>query len=112
MNKVVLIGRLTKDAQLKFISGSGKAVATFTLAVDRRFAGKEGSKDADFIPCVIWGKQAENTANFTSKGKLVSVSGSIRTRNYEKKEGGKAYVTEVVCDEIKFLEWNSAEEDV
>ena len=107
MNKVVLVGRLTKDAELKYTQSDGKAVASFTLAVDRRFGSKDGNKEADFIPCVIWGKQAENTANFTGKGKLVSVSGAIRVRSYDKKDGGgKVYVTEVVCDEIKFLEWN------
>jgi len=102
MNKVVLIGRLTKDPEFKFTQGNGTAVCTFTLAVDRRFK-KEGQQEADFIPIVVWGKQAENTANYMSKGSLLAVSGRIQTRNYDNKEGKKVYITEVVADEVKFL---------
>ena len=103
MNKVVLIGRMTKDPDLKFAPGNGTAVCTLTLAVDRRFK-KEGQQDADFIPIVIWGKIAENTANYTQKGSLIGVSGRIQTRNYDAKDGTKRYVTEVVADEIQFLD--------
>ncbi len=106
MNKVVLIGRLTKDPELKFTPGTGTAVATFTLAVDRRFS-KEKEKEADFIPIVVWGKQAESTANYMSKGKLMGVSGRIQARNYDAKDGTKRYVTEVVADEVQFLEWGN-----
>ena len=106
MNKVVLIGRLTKDPELKFTPGTGTAVATFTLAVDRRFS-KEKEKEADFIPVVVWGKQAESTANYMSKGKLMGVSGRIQVRNYDAKDGTKRYVTEVVADEVQFLEWGN-----
>ena len=109
MNKVVLIGRLTKDPELKFTAGTGTAVATFTLAVDRRFK-KEGQPSADFLPVVVWGKTAENTANYMSKGRLISVAGRIETRSYEAKDGSKRYVTEIVADEVKFL--SSASEDV
>lgn len=105
MNKVILIGRLTKDPDLKFIPGSGTATCNFTLAVDRRFK-KEGQQEADFIPIVVWGKQAENTANYMSKGGLLAISGRIQTRNYDAKDGTKRYVTEVVADEVQFLEWN------
>lgn len=101
MNKVTLIGRLTKDPELKFTPREGKAVATFTLAVDRR--GKDGKKEADFIPIVVWGKQAENTANYTAKGSLVGVAGRIQTRSYDAKDGGKRYITEVVAEEVQFL---------
>lgn len=104
MNKVVLIGRLTKDPELKFTPGNGTAVATFTLAVDRRFS-KDGQREADFIPIVVWGKQAESTANYMSKGKLMGVSGRIQTRSYEAKDGTRRYVTEVIAEEVKFLEW-------
>lgn len=104
MNKVVLIGRLTKDPELKFTPGSGTAVATFTLAIDRRFS-KDGNREADFIPVVVWGKQAESTANYMSKGKLMGVSGRIQTRSYEAKDGTRRYITEVVADEVQFLEW-------
>lgn len=103
MNKVVLIGRLTKDPELKFTPGTGTAVATFTLAVDRRFK-KEGQQSADFIPVVVWGKVAENTSNYMKKGSQLSVAGRIETRSYEAKDGGKRYVTEVVAEEVKFLE--------
>jgi len=104
INKVVLIGRLTADPNLKFTKG-GTAVTTFTLAVDRRFK-KEGQPEADFIPIVVWGKQAESTANYVTKGKLVAVSGRIQTRSYEAKDGTRRYITEVVCEEIQFLEWS------
>ncbi|HBL06451.1 MAG TPA: single-stranded DNA-binding protein [Clostridium sp.] len=109
MNKVVLIGRMTKDPQLKFTPGTGTAVATFTMAVNRRFK-KEGQPDADFIPVVVWGKQAESTANYMSKGKLLSVAGRIETRSYEAKDGGRRYVTEVVADEVSFLEYGNKNE--
>jgi single-strand DNA-binding protein len=103
MNKVVLIGRLTKDPELKFTPGNGTAVATLTLAVDRRFK-KEGEQSADFVPIVIWGKQAEATANYMSKGRLMGVSGRIQTRSYDAKDGTKRYVTEVVAEEVQFLD--------
>lgn len=106
MNKVVLIGRLTKDPELKFTPGTGTAVATFTLAVDRRFS-KDGQREADFIPVVVWGKQAESTANYMSKGKLMGVSGRIQTRSYDAKDGTKRYITEVVAEEVQFLEWGA-----
>jgi len=104
MNKVVLIGRLTKDPELKFTANTGTATARFTLAVNRRFK-KEDQPEADFIPVVVWGKQAESTANYMRKGKLLSVAGRIETRSYEAKDGGRRYVTEVVADEVSFLEW-------
>jgi single-strand DNA-binding protein len=106
MNKVVLIGRMTKDPELKFTPGTGTAVTTFTMAVNRRFK-KEGQPEADFIPVVVWGKQAESTANYMSKGKLLSVAGRIETRSYEAKDGGRRYVTEVVADEVSFLEYGN-----
>ena len=104
MNKVVLIGRLTKDPELRFIPGTGMAVSTFTIAIDRRKANKDGKKEADFIPIVVWGKQGENVANYMSKGRLIGISGRIQTRNYEGKDGIRRYVTEIVADEVKFLE--------
>lgn len=109
MNKIVLVGRLTKDAELKFTPGAGTAVATFTIAVDRRFS-KDNQKETDFIPVVVWGKQAESTANYTCKGKLIGVSGRMQVRNYDAKDGTKRYVTEVVADEVQFLEWANAGE--
>lgn len=106
MNKVVLIGRLTKDPELKFTPGSGTAVTTFSIAVDRRFK-KEGQQEADFIPIVVWGKQAESTANYMTKGKLIGISGRIETRSYDAKDGTKRYVTEIVAEEVQFLEWGN-----
>lgn len=108
MNKVVLIGRLTADPELKFTPGNGTAVATFKLAIDRRFS-KDGNKEADFIPVVVWGKQAEATANYMSKGKLMGIAGRIQTRSYEAKDGTRKYITEVVAEEVQFLEWGNRE---
>lgn len=104
MNKTVLIGRLVANPELKFLPNGGTAVCTFTIAVDRRFKKEDGSKEADFIPVVVWGKPAENTANYMSKGRLIGISGRIQTRNYEAKDGTKRYVTEVVADEVQFLD--------
>lgn len=105
MNKITIIGRITKDLELKYTPGAGTAVLSLTLAVDRAYS-KDGKKEADFIPVVIWGKQAESTAQYMGKGKLMAVSGRIQTRSYDVKDGGgKRYVTEVVAEEVKFLEW-------
>lgn len=108
MNRVVLIGRLTKDPELRFTPGNGTAVTTLTLAVDR-YNPKAAQKEADFVPVVVWGKQAEATANYMNKGKLMGVSGRIQTRSYEAKDGTRRYVTEVVADEVQFLEWGNKE---
>lgn len=105
MNKVILIGRLTKDPELRFSPGTGTAVSTITLAVDRRTPNKNGEREADFIQVVIWGKNAENTANYMGKGRLMGVSGRIQTRFYEGKDGNKRYITEVIAEEIQFLDW-------
>lgn len=106
LNRVVLIGRLTKDPELQFLPGNGTAVTKFTLAIDRRFS-KDGQKEADYIPIVVWRKQAESAANYLTKGKLTGVAGRIQTRNYEAKDGTKRYVTEVIADEVQFLEWGN-----
>ena len=106
MNRVNLIGRLTKDPELRFTPGTGMAVSTFTVAVDRR-ANKDGKKEADFIPIVVWGKQGENVANYMSKGRLIGISGRIQTRNYEGKDGIRRYVTEIVADEVQFLDYKN-----
>ena len=97
MNKVVIIGRLTKDPELKYTPGNGTAVTTLTLAVDN-YNSKSGEKGADFIPVVIWGKQAENTAQYMVKGNQIAISGRISTRSYDAKDGSKRYVTELVAD--------------
>ena len=105
MNKVVLIGRLTKDPELRYTPGSNAAVTSLTLAVDR-YNPKTGQNEADFIPVVIWGKQAESTANYMHKGGQVAISGRIQTRSYDAKDGSKRYVTEVIADQfggVQFL---------
>ena len=102
MNKVVLIGRLTKDLELRYTPGTGMAVTTVTLAIDR-FNASTKQREADFISVVIWGKQAENTANYMSKGSQMAISGRIQTRSYDAKDGTKRYITEVVAQEVSFL---------
>ena len=107
MNNVVLIGRLTKDPELRYIPESQNAVATFTLAVDRAFS-KE--KRADFIKITVFGKQAENCERFLTKGKLCGVQGRIQTGSYKNKEGATVYTTDVVADRVEFLEWGDKPE--
>lgn len=102
MNKVVLIGRLTKEPELRYTPGTGTAVSTVTLAVDR-YNSKTQQREADFIPVVVYGKRAESLANNLGKGSPVAVSGRIQTRSYDAKDGTKRYVTEVVADEVKFI---------
>ena len=103
INRVVLVGRLTRDPELR-TTGSGISVATFTLAVDRQYTNAQGERGADFISCVIWRKAAENFCNFTSKGSLVGIDGRIQTRSYDNKDGQRVYVTEVVVDNFALLE--------
>lgn len=103
INRVVLVGRLTRDPELR-TTGSGISVATFTLAVDRQYTNAQGERGADFISCVIWRKAAENFSNFTSKGSLVGIDGRIQTRTYDDKDGKRVYVTEVVVDNFSLLE--------
>ena len=103
INNVTLVGRLTKDTDLRYTSG-GTAVGTFTLAVNRQFTNQAGEREADFINCVIWRKSAENFANFTRRGSLVGITGRIQTRNYEGNDGKRVYITEVVADNFTLLE--------
>lgn len=104
MNKAILIGRLTSDPSLKFTTGSGIAVATFTIAIDRTYT-QDGKKEADYIPVVCWRKLAENVANNLTKGRLVAVSGAIQTRKYQAQDGSNRYVTEIVADSVQFLDF-------
>ena len=110
MNKVVLIGRLTRDPEMKYTPGNGTAVTTFTLAIDRRFS-KDGQREADFINVVAWGKTAELTAQYVTKGRQLGVSGRIQTRTYDAKDGTKRYVTEVVAEEVQFLDSKGSRND-
>ncbi len=107
MNRVVLVGRLTKDPDLRY-TPNGVGVATFTLAVNRAFSNQQGEREADFINCVVWRKQAENVANFLKKGSLAGVDGRLQTRNYEGQDGKRVYVTEVVAESVQFLEPKSS----
>lgn len=109
INNVVLVGRLTKDPDLRYTS-SGTAVATFTLAVNRNFSSQSGEKETDFINCVIWRKSAETLANYAKKGSLIGVTGRIQTRNYENQQGQRVYVTEVVAENFQLLESRATNE--
>lgn len=100
LNRALLVGRLTRDPELRR-TGSGKAVTSFNLAVERNF--KSDDQEADFINCVCWGKIAENTERYCSKGSMVSVDGRIQTRNYDNNQGQKVYVTEVIADSVQFI---------
>ena len=102
-NRVVLIGRLTKDPDLKY-SESNLPVLRFTIAVNRTFTDQNGQKQADFINCVAFRKQAENMARFLGRGSQIAVEGRIQTRNYQGKDGNTVYVTEVVAESVQFLE--------
>lgn len=105
LNRVILIGRLTRDPDLKY-TPSGVATASFTLAVDRPFTSGNGEREADFIPIITWRQLAENCANYLRKGRLAAVEGRINVRNYENNEGRRIYVTEIIADNVRFLESN------
>lgn len=116
MNIVMLIGRLTRDPELRYIASTGTPVATFTLAVDRELSKEKklemeakGQPTADFINIVVWNRQAESCANYLRKGKLVAVNGRLQSRSYEGRDGVRRYVTEVVASRVEFLEWSNRE---
>lgn len=103
INRVVLVGRLTKDPELKY-TPNGIASSRFTVAVNRAFSNQQGEREADFISCVAWRKQAENLANYQRKGALIGIEGRIQTGSYEGQDGKRVYTTDVVADSIQFLE--------
>lgn len=112
MNNVILIGRACADPNLKYLPNGGTAVATFSLAVDKQLskekkqeAESSGQPTADFINIVVWGKQAESVANYLGKGKLVGIRGRIQTRSWDAQDGTKRYATEVVAEQVQFIEW-------
>lgn|SRR5690625_3909221 len=107
LNRVVLVGRLTRDPELRY-TPNGVAVANFTLAVNRNFTNKQGEREADFINCVVWQRAAENVANYLKKGSLAGVDGRVQTRSYDNNEGRRIFVTEVVAENVQFLEPRSA----
>lgn len=104
MNKVTLIGRLTKDPDISAVGANQTPCAKFTLAVDRRFKDASGNRVTDFIPCVAWKTTAQFIGNYFNKGMRIGVVGSIQTRNYDDKDGKKVYVTEIMVDEAEFVE--------
>ncbi len=103
LNNVSLVGRLTKDVELRY-TPSNVAVATFTIAVNRTFKNENGEREADFINCVMWRQQAENLANWAKKGALIGITGRIQTRSYDNQQGQRVYVTEVVAEQFQLLE--------
>lgn len=117
MNNVVLIGRLARDPELRFVPGSGQAVANFTLAIDKGLTREkkqefeaQGKPTADFIRIVVWGKQAENCSQYLAKGKLVAIQGSIQTSSFKATTGETKYTTEVLANRVEFLEWGEKKE--
>lgn len=110
LNRVVLVGRLTKDPEYR-VTPSGVAVTTFTLAINRTFTNAQGERQADFINCVTFKKQAENVNNFLSKGSLAGVDGRLQSRSYDNQEGRRVFVTEVICDSVQFLEPKGSRND-
>lgn len=111
MNHVSLIGRLTKDIELKS-TAKGDSVGSFTLAVNRNFTNQQGEREADFINCVIWKKQADAMAQYTQKGSQVGVEGRIQTRNYENQQGQRVYVMEVIVSQVTFIGSNNTGQNV
>ena len=109
INNVVLIGRLTRDVELRY-TPSNIANATFNLAVNRNFKNAAGDREADFINCVMWRQQAENLANWTKKGMLIGITGRIQTRSYENQQGQRIYVTEVVAENFQLLESRNSQQ--
>lgn len=103
INNVTLVGRLTKDVELKY-TPANQAVVQFVLAVNRTFKNANGERETDFINVVIWRKSAENFANFAKKGALIGITGRIQTRNYENQQGQRVYVTEVIAENFQMLE--------
>jgi len=102
MNRVDLVGRLTRDPELRHTS-SGRAVCQINLAINRTFTNQNGEREADFINVVVWDKQAENVSKYVAKGRLVSVEGRLQSRSYDDKDGKKVYVTEVIANSVQFL---------
>ncbi len=111
MNRIILIGRLTKDPDSKVIEETGKTITRFTIAVEREYKNQNGDRDVDFIPVVLWGRKAEVAAEFLKKGSLISVCGRLANRSYEDDQGIRRYVSEVVADSFQFIENRRPEEN-
>lgn len=109
INRVVLVGRLTRDPELRR-TGNGTAVTSFTLAIDNRLKDANGQYTTSFIPCVVWNQQAENCVRFVKKGSLVGIEGRLNQRTYQNKEGNNVQVIEVMCDSVQYLDPKKQEE--
>lgn len=118
MNNCILIGRLTRDPELKFLPGNGTAVTNFTLAIDKQLSKdkkaefeSKGYPTADFINIVVWGRMAETSAQYLAKGRRTAVQGRIQSRTYDDKDGNRRYVTEVVAERVEFIDWGDSKQD-
>lgn len=105
MNTVIMIGRLTRDPELRYIASTGNAVTRFAIAVDRPFAKKDAEVTADFFNIVVWGKRAETCANYLAKGRMVALRGRLQNNNYTDKMGNKQYSVEIIADDVQFIDW-------
>ncbi len=112
MNKAILVGRLTKDPELKMTENTKREVCQFTIAVNRPYTNDDGERKADFINCVVWDKLAENLSKYQKKGNQVAVEGRIQTRNYDDKDGKKIYVTEIFVSNVTFLDSKGSNDSV
>lgn len=112
MNKAILVGRLTKDPELKMTETSKREVCQFTIAINRPYTNEDGERQADFINCVVWDKLAENLSKYQKKGNQIAVEGRIQTRNYEDKDGKRVYVTEIIATNITFLDSKGTSDSV
>ena len=110
LNRIVLIGRLTADPELRYLPSSGTPVANFTLAVDRPFLNQQGERDTDFIRINVWRKQAENCANYLQKGSMAAVEGRLQIRKYDDREGIRRIAAEVQADNVRFLDSRKSQE--
>lgn len=105
MNTVIMIGRLTRDPEFRYIASTGNAVTRFSIAVDRAFAAKDAEVTADFFNIVVWGKRAETCVNYLAKGRMVAIRGRLQNNNYTDKDGVKRYSTEIIAEEVKFIDY-------
>lgn len=111
INQVTLVGRLTKEPELR-VTQEGSSVVTVILAVNRIYKNQSGEYDADFVQCTFWNKVAENTAHYCQKGSLIGIMGRIQTRNYENSEGKRVYVTEVIAESVRFMDPKRSQQSV
>lgn len=112
MNKIILVGNFVKDPELRHTENGEKIYTRFTIAVQRNFRLPDGTREADFIPIKVWGKKAEVICKYMKKGSCITVSGRLKTGNYEDKDGNKRYIAEVVAEDFKFLDHRKIEENV